>query len=135
MAARINIGDIGNFAEDQFEKLLRTTVFETDRRLKEESPVDTGRFRLSWAISENGTPGYDAGFNPGSTQVAPPRRLDYQVERLGKVYHIHNSLPYAYRLAYEGWSKQAPDPGWTDRIAKEMADWAKAEADRVGRSA
>ena len=132
MARRINLSQIGSYSQEKYEKLLRAVVFETDSRLKQESPVDTGRFRLSWAISEQGTPGYDAGPQTSPSGITPPRRLDYQVERAGGVYHIHNSLPYAYRLAYENWSKQAP-AGWTDRIAREMTAWAQQQAKRIGR--
>lgn len=132
MARRINLSQIGDYSQEKYEKLLRVTVLETDSRLKQASPVDTGRFRMSWAISENGTPGYDAGPDPGSTTITPPRRLDYQVERAGGVYHIHNSLPYAEPLA-NGHSPQAP-AGWTDLIAREMTAWARGVADQIGRS-
>ena len=131
MARRINLADFGNYSLQKYEQLLRVTVLETDSRLKQESPVDTGRFRLSWAISEQGTPGYDAGPQVSPSGITPPRRLDYQVERAGGVYHIHNNLPYAERLA-GGSSKQAP-AGWTDRIAREMTAWARQQADRIGR--
>ena len=132
MTRRINLSQIGSYSTEKFEQLLRVTVFETDSRLKLGSPVDTGRFRLSWAISENGTPGYDAGPQASPSAITPPRRLDYQVEHLGGVYHIHNNLPYAERLA-GGWSTRAP-AGWTDLIAREMTAWARQEADRIGRS-
>ena len=132
MARRINLSQIGSYSEEKYEKLLRATVLETDSRLKQASPVDTGRFRMSWAISEQGTPGYDAGPDPGSTTITPPRRLDYQVERAGGVYHIHNNLPYAEPLA-NGHSPQAP-AGWTDLIAREMTAWARGIADQIGRS-
>jgi hypothetical protein len=132
MTRRINLSQIGSYSTEKFEQLLRVTVFETDSRLKLGSPVDTGRFRLSWAISENGTPGYDAGPQAGPSAITPPRRLDYQVEHLGGVYHIHNNLPYAEPLA-NGHSPRAP-AGWTDLIAREMTAWAKQEADRIGRS-
>lgn len=131
MARRINLADFGSYSLQKYEQLLRATVLETDSRLKNESPVDTGRFRLSWAISEQGTPGYDAGPQASPGGITPPRRLDYQVERAGNVYHIHNSLPYAERLA-GGWSTKAP-AGWTDRIAREMTAWARQQADRIGR--
>ena len=131
MARRINLADFGNYSLQKYEQLLRVTVLETDSRLKQESPVDTGRFRLSWAISEQGTPGYDAGPQTSPSGITPPRRLDYQVERAGGVYHIHNNLPYAESLA-NGHSKQAP-AGWTDRIAREMTAWARQQADRIGR--
>ena len=132
MTRRINLSQIGNYSTEKFEQLLRVTVFETDSRLKQGSPVDTGRFRLSWAISETGTPGYDAGPQTGASGITPPRRLDYQVERAGGVYHIHNNLPYAEPLA-NGHSPQAP-AGWTDLIAREMTAWARQEADHIGRS-
>lgn len=132
MTRRINLSQIGTYSTEKFERLLRVTVFETDSRLKQGSPVDTGRFRLSWAISETGTPGYDAGPQTGASGITPPRRLDYQIERAGGVYHIHNNLPYAEPLA-NGHSPQAPE-GWTDLIAREMTAWARQEADRIGRS-
>ena len=132
MTRRINLSQIGSYSTEKFEQLLRVTVFETDSRLKLGSPVDTGRFRLSWAISENGTPGYDAGPQVSPSAITPPRRLDYQVEHLGGVYHIHNNLPYAEPLA-NGHSPQAP-AGWTDLIAREMTAWARQEADRIGMS-
>ena len=131
MARRINLADIGNYSTEKYEQLLRVVVLETDSRLKQASPVDTGRFRLSWAISEQGTPGYDAGLQASPSGITPPRRLDYQVERAGNVYHIHNNLPYAEPLA-NGHSIQAP-AGWTDVIAREMTNWAKQQADRIGR--
>lgn len=131
MARRINLDQIGSYATEKYEQLLRVTVLETDSRLKQASPVDTGRFRLSWAISEQGTPGYDAGPQTSPSGITPPRRLDYQVERAGNVYHIHNNLPYAEPLA-NGHSIQAP-AGWTDVIAREMTAWAKQQADRIGR--
>jgi hypothetical protein len=131
MARRINLADIGNYSTEKYEQLLRVTVLETDSRLKQASPVDTGRFRLSWAISEQGTPGYDAGPQASPSGITPPRRLDYQVERAGNVYHIHNNLPYAEPLA-NGHSIQAP-AGWTDVIAREMTNWAQQQASRIAR--
>ena len=144
MARRINLDQIGNYATDKYEQLLRITVLETDKRLKEASPVDTGRLRLSWAISEQGTPGYDPGPQSGVAGIAPARRLDYQVERAGNVYHIHNNLPYAEPVLYgnnlpASWQgqwrskKNQITKGYPDVIAREMTNWAKQQADRIGR--
>jgi hypothetical protein len=131
MARRINLADFGNYSTQKYEQLLGEVVLETDGRLKQESPVDTSRFRLSWAISEQGTPGYDPGPQTSPSGITPPRKLDYQVERAGNVYHIHSNLPYAEPLA-GGSSTQAP-AGWTELIAREMTAWAKQQADRIGR--
>lgn len=132
MARRINLSQIGSYSTEKYEQLLRVVVLEVDGRLKLGSPVDTGRFRMSWAISEQGTPGYDAGPQAGGGAITPPRRLDYQVERAGNSYHIHNNLPYAEPLA-NGHSPQAP-AGWTDLIAREITQWARAEANKIGRA-
>ena len=51
MTRRINLSQIGNYSTEKFEQLLRVTVFETEIRLKQGSPVDTGRFRGSWIVS------------------------------------------------------------------------------------
>jgi hypothetical protein len=75
------------------------------------------------------------------------------------VYHIHNNLPYAEKLAtapggsgiadekrynpnrtVKNWatpgggsSHQTNGPGWIDLIAREMTDFARRTADRIGR--
>lgn len=130
MARTIRVGDIGNYAEQQLEKLLRVAVLETDSRLKQASPVDTGRFRVSWQVGENAAPG---GEKPEGTYTGVPaiERIGYQQEKLGNVYSVHNNLPYAERLA-QGWSKQAP-AGWVQGIAKDIQGFVKVNADRIGR--
>ena len=108
MARTIRVGDIANYAENQLEKLVRTTVLETDRRLKEASPVDTGRFRSSWQTAKTETG-----------------------------YSIYNNLPYAEPLA-RGSSKQTADlpggqGGWIEGIAKDMQSFVRTNASRIGR--
>jgi hypothetical protein len=133
MAKTIDIGDIGEYAERQFNLLVKAAVLTADRRLKLASPVDTGRFRASWAIGENAAPfkGQPEGEYEGNL---PPNAVNYQLgnEKIGNVYSIHNNLIYAEPLA-RGRSKQAPD-GWVDSIAKDIQTYVNAEADRIGRS-
>jgi hypothetical protein len=146
MARRINIVDIGDFCEERMNMLMRVVVFETDAELKAQSPVDTGRFRASWVIGENATGNYDAGPQQASTgenvgksspptSPAPtsPTGINYTPgsERMGNTYNIHNTLPYAERLA-NGHSTQAPE-GWIDIIAAQMANRARQLADYIGR--
>jgi hypothetical protein len=78
MANRILFDQIDEYIEKKMKTLVRAAVLETERRLKERSPVDTGRFRSNWqTVTEDFS---------GS---------------------VSNNLPYAERLA-DGWSKQAP---------------------------
>lgn len=133
MARVIRIGDFGDYCTQQMEELLRTTVLKTDESVKFKSPVDTGRFRLGWAIGENAAP-YQ-GPPPGNYrgQSAPPLAVNYQLgqEKLGNVYSIHNNLPYAEKLA-NGSSVQA-SAGWVQGIAKDIQGFVRVNADRIGR--
>jgi hypothetical protein len=130
MARTIRVGDIGDYASQQMEKLLRVAVLETDSRLKQASPVDTGRFRVSWQVGENAAPG---GEKPAGTYSGTPQieRIGYQQEKLGNVYSVHNNLPYAEPLA-NGSSKQAP-AGWVQGIAKDIQGFVRVNAERIGR--
>jgi len=132
MARTIRVGDIGNYAEQQFEKLLRVAVLQTDGLVKSKSPVDTGRFRFGWQVGENA-----AGSTPpppGNYSGIPPMQAhNYQAgqEKLGNVYSVHNNLPYAEPLA-NGSSKQAP-AGWVQGIAKDIQGFVRVNADRIGK--
>jgi hypothetical protein len=130
MARTIRVGEIGDYANQQLEKLLRAAVLATDGRLKQASPVDTGRFRASWQVGENAAPGGQVG--PGAYGSTPPlSRIGYQQERVGNVYSVHNNLPYAEPLA-NGSSKQAT-AGWVQGVAKDIQSFVRTNADRIGR--
>lgn len=150
MARTIRVGDIGDYVNQQMEKLLRSAVLETDSLVKQASPVDTGRFRASWQVGENAAGSYDAGpqqapSNPNRDKTSAPakpmfplRKMNYQQERIGNVYSVHNNLPYAERLATastkdgRAWSKQAP-AGWVQGVAKDVQGRVRIAAARIGR--
>jgi hypothetical protein len=131
MARGIRVNQIGDYVQDQMDQLLRATVLETDSRLKLASPVKSGRFKVSWQVGENSATG---GTKPegdyGDTQ-APIERIGYSQEKVGNIYSVHNNLPYAERLA-QGWSGQAP-AGWVQGIAKDMQQFVRVNAARIGK--
>jgi hypothetical protein len=146
MARTIRVGDIGDYASQQMEKLLRSAVLETELLLKMASPVDTGRFRASWATGENTAGSYDGGEQQPATgqyrdATKPPKdpslerriTIGYQAgqERIGNVYSVHNNLPYAESLA-NGSSKQAP-AGWVQGVAKDVQGRVRIAAAKIGR--
>ena len=144
MARTIRVGDIGDYANSQMEKLLKSAVLDTDTLLKSASPVDTGRFRASWQVGENAAGAYDAGPQQAATgafkdQTEPPgkptppalRRMNYSKERPGNIYSVHNNLPYAEPLA-NGSSKQAPG-GWVQGVAKDVQGRVRIAAAKIGR--
>ena len=130
----------GDELNKKFEVLLKMAVLHTDSLVKKGSPVDTGRFRASWQIGENGVGEYDAGpqhepknqppsaSSPLGGQIADPKGMNYVpgFEQLENTYTIHNSLPYAEALE-QGHSKQN-DPGWVKQISKDMQGWIKKAA-------
>jgi len=130
MARSIRLDQIGDYAEDKLNQLMRVVVLETDAELKARSPVDTGRFRASWAIGENQTGEYEG---QPSKSTPPPVALNYTLgdEKISNTYHIHNSLIYAEPLA-NGSSKQAK-AGWVDLVAKQMTKRAQQLANQIGR--
>jgi len=131
--SNLPIRDIGNYMGNQLETLLRVTVLETDARLKQQSPVDTGRFRVSWQIGQNAADGVPAPEGSYGAGITPPKGSNYQPgqEKLGNYYSIHNNLPYAEPLA-QGNSKQAP-AGWVDRTAREMQNFVNTNWERIRR--
>lgn len=136
MAGTIRLNQIGEYAEKQMEKLLRVAVLETDSLLKQASPVDTGRFRVSWQVGENSASG---GIKPPGTYTGTPPldRIGYSQERLGNIYSVHNNLPYAEALA-NGSSKQTAGAqggqgGWIQGISKDVQGRVRIAADRIGR--
>jgi hypothetical protein len=131
--SNLPIRDIGNYMGDQLEKLLRVTVLETDSRLKQQSPVDTGRFRVSWQIGQNAADSVPASEGSYGAGITPPKGSNYQPgqEKIGNYYSVHNNLPYAEPLA-QGHSPQAP-AGWVDRTAREMQRFVDQNWERIRR--
>lgn len=128
----IQFSEIGSYATEQVDKLLRAAVLETDSLLKQASPVDTGRFRVSWAIGENSAPYQGAPEGNYAGKIPEALRVNYQTEKAGNTYSIHNNLPYAEPLA-NGSSKQA-SPGWVQGVAKDVQTRVKIAAERIGRT-
>jgi len=133
MGKNIDLDQFGGLLKERVNQIITVVVFEADAELKARSPVDTGRFRASWAIGQNQTGNYDGGArqpatgaNKGKTQPpeaplpGPPVGVNYAVgdEKVGNTYHIFNNLPYAEALG-NGHSTQAP-AGWVDLVGKMM---------------
>jgi hypothetical protein len=146
MARTIRVGDIGDYCNQQMEKLLRAAVLETDSLLKAASPVDTGRFRASWQVGENSASGGrkpDGSYNKSEIDertaqgIIPIDRVGYGEEKIGNVYSVHNNLPYAEPLA-RGTSKQTEGAqggraGWVQGAAKDVQGRVRIAAARISR--
>ena len=133
MAKEIKLAKIADYMEGQIEQLLRVTVLETDSKLKKGSPVDTGRFKVSWQVGENANNSTPAPPGDYKGTPAPLKGSNYNAgqEKLGNYYSIHNNLPYAEPLA-NGHSPQA-DAGWIDLIGKQMQAYVRSQYEKIKR--
>ena len=91
-----------NKAQDMF---VQKAVLDIDKRLVFKSPVDTGRFRNNWNIS-NAIPDLTTtnATSPNLTQSRSATQI-FSIKANGQTVYITNALPYAYKIEYEGWSK------------------------------
>ena len=140
MAEQIKLENVGKFVEGEYNKLIKAAVVEAYGSLVQKSPVDTGRFKSSWAVGENSATfaGEPAG---KSSYPAPnpekPRKIGYLKEKAGNTYVIYNNLPYAEKLANaplgKGSSVQTNGPGWVEATAKRVQRMIPTLAARIER--
>ena len=144
----VKLDDLDDYLRDSVEKLLRVVVFETDKRLKKSSPVDTGTLKSSWQIGENTNNGPIKEKGNYGSVVLPPAGANYVAgnEKLGNNYHCFNNQPYAEPVIYGtnlpySWRNAQP-PGWRtknnqikkaypDLIAKSMQRFVTKAYDEI----
>jgi hypothetical protein len=88
------------------ETVTRKATFDLFSSVVRKSPVDTGRFRANWNVSQ-GSP------DESTSEATSETRANLQLRKAltfkaGDVVWLCNALPYARRLEYDGWSGQAP---------------------------
>ena len=102
--------DLAKFAaktKERVDDVHREVVIQVANSLITGSAVDTGRFRANWVpgINAVNTTTTDATDKTGAAALGA---ITSAIPKPGGVFYITNSLPYARRLEYEGWSKQMP---------------------------
>jgi len=99
---KIEIQNIGNFFNDEVDDLVKLAVLTLDSRIKQASPVDTGRFRMNWQLTENKNSVSEIGgpFNNSKNAIIPPAKINYQNEKAGNIYSLINPLPYSEAVCF-----------------------------------
>jgi hypothetical protein len=110
MAKEIPLAEIGNYYSESIRLLVAATTLEAERRLKERTPVDTGRLRNSWMA------------NPEKGE------LTNNVEYAEPVIYGTN-LPPSWGGKYR--TKSDTIPGFPELVAKELVPWAKKEYNKI----
>lgn len=128
--------DLDRICEGVKEKamiIIPKVMLDLGGQMVDRSPVDTGRFKSNWMLgldAMDGATGAAAESSGGSSKTRIAAKL--ATWKPGQEIWITNSLPYAYRLEYKGWSKQAP--GGMVRLALQDTQNAVAKAAREVRS-
>jgi hypothetical protein len=132
---RANMANRIEKAKVKHELFYRKLTLEILSRVVLKSPVDTGRFRANWNIG-NGSPDThtDQLVDPNGTSTIQLGQYQLMGMKInGQTIYVTNSLPYAYRLEYEGWSQQAP-AGMVRVTLAELGGVAREIANEVKRS-
>lgn len=90
------------------EDIASASMLRMGNRIIQGSPVDDGRFINNWMSAFNGIdystsrPENKAGTDSTAGLESKTSKVELNVD-----FYFTNSLPYAKRLEYEGWSAQA----------------------------
>lgn len=111
------------------DKVRRASILELFSLVIDETPVDTGRLRGNWQTSLNSpimgtTDRLDRGGNAAKAEALA------NLGALVDIVFMSNNLPYAERIEYEGYSRQAP----AGMVRKNVARWpriVKAKAEGI----
>jgi len=90
---------------------IRASALALGSAIVAKSPVDTGRFKGNWQYGA-GAVNFAVDASPNKAPLNDPGdiskiSLGLQGWKRGQNIFITNSLPYAKRLEYDAWSKQA----------------------------
>lgn len=110
-------------ALDQVDKVRRASVLELFKLVIFATPVDTGRLRGNWQTTINSPASAAIGRDdPGG--AAAMAEAVANLGSLTDVVWFTNNLPYAERIEYDGWSKQAPE----GMVRRHVASWKRIVA-------
>lgn len=105
---------------DKVDKVRRASVLELFKLVIFATPVDTGRLRGNWQTTINSP----AGAALDRTDPGGGAAMAEAVANLGSLTDVvwfTNNLPYAERIEYDGWSRQAPE----GMVRKHVAMWRR----------
>ncbi|ATS92239.1 tail completion or Neck1 protein [Xanthomonas phage Bosa] len=108
---------------DKVDKVRRASVLELFKLVIFSTPVDTGRLRGNWQTTINSP----AGAAIDRLDMGGGAAMAEAVANLGSLTDViwfTNNLPYAERIEYDGWSKQAPE----GMVRRHLASWKRIVA-------
>lgn len=125
MASNLFSAKLAQFAQEAPEKALRVVkkvAEDISSRVVLRTPVGNpslwkskppagyvgGRLRANWNVGIGGINRAERGPDKGGIDTTRRNSRVIALAKEGQDIYITNSLPYANRVEYEGWSRQAP---------------------------
>ena len=114
MAREIKLSEINDFFEEDVVDLVAATTLEWTRRVKKETPVDTGRLRAAW-----------------QTDIKPLEGTVTNNVVYAEPVCFGVNLPPSWGGTYR--TKQKTVAGFPELIGKELEQYARKEYERIKR--
>lgn len=107
------LGDVDAEVRRQRNQL----AFRIDRRVIQETPVDTGEARINWVVSVGSPDSTHLDFGGDAARAIAQGQATIEGAATYTDLYIQNNAPHIERLN-EGWSEQAPS-GYVDAIIEQ----------------
>ena len=114
MTRSIKIGEIGGFMGEQVQQLVKITTLEWEKRVKEKTPVQTGRLRNAW-----------------QSTVEPYKGIVSNNVEYAEPVCFGNNLPPSWKGEFK--TRQGTIAGFPELIGKELESWSKQQYERIKR--
>jgi hypothetical protein len=114
MTRNIKLGEIGNFMGEQVQELVKITTLEWEARVKEQTPVETGRLRNAW-----------------QSKVEPYEGVVSNNVEYAEPVCFGNNLPSSWEGQFR--TRQGTVAGFPELIGKELESWTKQQYERIKR--
>tara|TARA_R110001592_G_scaffold44309_3_gene142732 strand:- start:270 stop:620 length:351 start_codon:yes stop_codon:yes gene_type:complete len=114
MTRKIKIGEIGDFMDEQVQELVKATTFEWTKRVKEQTPVDTGTLKRAW-----------------QSKVEPYEGVVSNNVEYAEPVCFGNNLPPSWKGQFR--TRQGTVAGFPELIGKELESWTKEQYERIKR--
>lgn len=116
MSFSAQISQYSKGTRDKIDSIRRGVTLKLLGAVVMDTPVDTGRLRGNWRVSE-GTPVLDATdrVDPSGAVVMNEINAAVQASTGDTAVYLTNNLPYAKRIEYDGWSHTKAPEGMVRR--------------------
>lgn len=126
--------DLRRFAQksnQKMETVIKSSLIRVGSSIVAKTPVRDGRLKNNW-MSAYGTidTTVTQSVDPSGSQADSRLRVAVSGVKVGEVFYFTNSLPYAYRIEYEGWSENAK----FGMVRVSIAAWENIVADEVAKA-